>query len=143
MRTLTPETLATIDARAWEIDLSNYMAESLHAVRDTQKRDAILKSLLSDGWQGLPLLAYNDGNGRHLINGTHRDSALNIARDMQRSGEEIDIEGRLYEVDFADLEAAEDWIGDAGDDEERISILETVDPIAAAILKSERAENDN
>ena len=142
MKTLTAETLATIDQRAWDIDLSNYIAETLHEPWDTAKRDAILKSLLADGWQGLPLLAYNDGNGWHLINGTHRDSALNMARNMQRTGEDIDIEVRLYEVDFADLEAAEDWIGDAGDDYERIAILESIDPIAAAILRVERAEND-
>lgn len=62
---------------------------SLVAINDVDetKVNALVKSMLKDGWKGCPLLVY----GEELITGSHRFAALKKIDDMVNMGE-IDID---------------------------------------------------
>ncbi len=49
--------------------------EPPHEVRDEQKKDAIVKSMKINGWQGRPILVQQNYNGNQAITGSHRIAA--------------------------------------------------------------------
>jgi len=65
---------------------------------DTDKRDALVASMLKDGWVGCPILV----NGDTLLTGSHRLAALHCINDMVTSGE-IDDAPVLYAEVAADV----------------------------------------
>jgi len=116
-----------------------FSAEPIHPVRDIAKRDNLVESMLVNGWNGPPLLVYTLGNGWVLLNGSHRYGAIIEIQRRNERGEidDIDLEIPIYVIDGDALEVDEDWIGHTGDDEERLAILDRVDPEAAEILRQE------
>ena len=52
-----------------DITLISSRSEPPHAVRDRAKLDALTTSMRRDDWVGRPLLAYDDGNGAHCLEG--------------------------------------------------------------------------
>lgn len=67
----------------------------LHEVHDDAKVDMLVGSILTNGWQGRPLLAIEYGDGLQALTGTHRLAALVEIRRMRDRNELTDEQDAL------------------------------------------------
>ena len=109
-----------------------------HEVNDPAKVAEIAASMVSQGWQGRPLLVVVYGDGWRALTGTHRLAAAKAI-----GMEQVPV---LAIVD-SDL-TAEQWLTDdpteyGGDDDDRASMLAGLGlDDAAALMREEIAANE-
>jgi len=106
----------------------------LHEVRDREKYKLLVAAMTEHGWQGHPVLAYDDGNGYHAITGSHRIAAARAA-------------GIQISVYFLDAERVERYCIDhdltfsealGADDDDRLDFIRQMgDAEALAIMEAE------
>ncbi len=107
--------------------------EPRHEQRDEQKLAALVASMGERGWQGRPLLAYDDGNGIHYLTGSHRiAAALALGIDQVPA----------YVLDARGDDPSGIWeqIIEARDDEALLAALTTLGDVdAIALMAAELA----
>jgi hypothetical protein len=107
-----------------------------HKVTSKDKLKEIMVSMINSGWIGRSVLAYDDGNGFHALTGSHRiEAAREVLSDTV-------IPVRLLDLTPPHFGAVSVSLSVAGDDEERLEILQTLhDRAAIGLMKDEIRRN--
>jgi hypothetical protein len=112
-----------------------------HAVTDEAKLARLIESMRANGWQGRPLLAYDDGNGLHYLTGSHRLIAAQRAMLDEIPVLVIDVRNHLLDEtgcsicgpgDLSDLPCVR--MADACDDDDRRAALKEMGDVDAVAL---------
>ena len=100
---------------------------------DADKVQDLAARMERDGWQGRPVLVILMGNERLALTGSHRVAAADQAG-IDLSAYEIDAD------DYSDDEVTQ--LVEARDDENRLTLLRSMDQEAAALMAAEIEAND-
>lgn len=118
--------------------ISPRSAIEIHGVRDQTKLNKIANSMKESGWDGDPLLAFDNGNGTFLLNGSHRVAAA------RKTGTDIPV---VYVDEDKFVSALEktgmtfDELIGSGDDRVADFLRMSGDEKAASIMEKEASKN--